>query len=618
MAKFTPQMLWFLPEPREAQMCGIVGHVGGGNAVEVIMDGLARLEYRGYDSAGICLRTDSGGLIQYKKAGKLKNLASALASEGPTSHIGIGHTRWATHGKVTDFNAHPHGNERINLVHNGIIENAKQLKSDLQGEGWEFKSDTDSEVFVVLVSKYLEQMPLERAVVAAFREIRGNSAFVIMEAASDKIVAVKRAAPIVCGKGEQGLFVSSDPYALIGYATDVFFPEDDVVCILDPEGGDEISFMEFDGSPSQRVFSKPQDKGLQPSQKGNFDHYMLKEIHEQPELIEKFINFYLHGDGRESLQEVKDLCPRLFHLSACGTAWHAGLCIKNFIEKNNKIPVHIDLASEFRYRNPLLSDGDVGIFISQSGETADTLAAQKLCRDQGLQTISIVNVEDSTLFRHSDYNLVIKAGAEVGVASTKAFTLMVLVGHLFSQQLAGRELLQLQPEMERLAQRMEGILAASEQVQQVAHDIYQRKGFLYTGRGKYFPIALEGALKLKEIAYVHAEGYAAGELKHGPIALVDEDMVNIALVGPELYEKTLSNIEEVCARGGVMVTVGPKGDGELAKMSSHYIPLDFSGLEELSPLLVNMVMQLLAYYVARYRGTDIDQPRNLAKSVTVE
>ena len=605
-------------------MCGIVGHVGTQNAVEVIVDGLSRLEYRGYDSAGICFKGRSGKLVQYKRAGKLENLTKVLAYKNPVSHIGIGHTRWATHGKVTDFNAHPHGNQKINLVHNGIIENSKQLRSQLEGEGWVFKSETDSEVFLVLVTKYLgakkTARPLEEAVIAAFQKIRGNSAFVIMESGSDKIVAVKRAAPIVCGKGAGGknLFVSSDPYALIGHTTEVFFPEDNVVCILDPESRSKIRFMEFDCSPSQRVLSQKQDKNLELSEKGQFDHYMLKEIYEQPRLIRNLASFYLHGDGKHYLQKIQDLRPRLFHLSACGTAWHAGLCLKGLIEKNNNIPVSVDLASEFRYRGPLLSEGDIGLFISQSGETADTLAAQGLCREKGLQTVSIVNVEGSTLFRYSDYNLVIKAGTEVGVASTKAFTLMVLTGHLLSQQLTNRDSKQLDLEMELLASRIEELLDRSDQIQQIAHDIYQRKGFLYTGRGKYFPIALEGALKLKEIAYVHAEGYAAGELKHGPIALVDEDIVNIALIGPELYEKTLSNIQEVYARNGIVVAVGPQGDGELAKMSRHYLPLDFSGLEDLSPLLVNVVTQLLAYYVARDKGTDIDRPRNLAKSVTVE
>ena len=606
-------------------MCGIVGHIGTKNTVEVIMDGLSRLEYRGYDSSGICFRGASGGFVQHKKAGKLQNLAAELKDKNYSSHLGIGHTRWATHGKVTDFNAHPHGNEQINLVHNGIIENFQELKNQLIEEGQRFDTETDTEVFLALVTKYRrakagEVVPLERAVVSAFKKIKGNSAFVVIDESNDKIVAVKKGAPLVCGKSSSGrdLFISSDPYALVGYAAEVFFPEDDVLCILEPATEEPLRFLELDHTATKRIFSQKQDKDLELSEKGPFDHYMLKEINEQSQLIRQFIDFYFHGDGRGILREFKGLHPRLFHISACGTAWHAGLCIKNFIEKNNQIPVHIDLASEFRYRNPLLSDQDIGLFISQSGETADTLAAQKLCREKGLKTISIVNVEGSTLFRDCDHNLIIKAGPEVGVASTKAFTLMVLTGYLFSHGLADRNVQELRPELEILAARIEGILSRSQEIQEVAYDIYQKKGFLFTGRGKYFPIALEGALKLKEIAYVHAEGYAAGELKHGPIALIDEDIVNVALVGPELYEKTLSNIEEVRARNGIILTIGPRGDRTLEGMSRHCLPLNFSGLDELSPLLVNVVLQLLAYHIARYKGTDIDRPRNLAKSVTVE
>ena len=607
-------------------MCGIVGYVGAKNAVKIIMEGLSRLEYRGYDSAGICLKGQQGEFVQYKKVGKLKNLFQVLAGENPSSHIGIGHTRWATHGKVTDFNAHPHGNKIVNLVHNGIIENSKELKSQLEREGYTFHSETDSEVFLALVSKYLKTeqsgrpTSLEEAVSTAFQNIQGNSAFVIMERGSDKIIAIKRAVPIVCGVESEGknLFVSSDPYALIGYADEVFFPEDDVVCILDRESSEQIRFIELDQSPSDRVFVQKQNHDLHISEKGKFDHYMLKEIYEQPQLIYRLLSFYLRGNGRDLLNRIEGLSPRFFHISACGTAWHAGLCIKNFIEQDNKIPVAVDFASEFRYRTPLLSPQDLALFISQSGETADTLAAHKLCSEHGLKTISIVNVEGSTLFRNSDYNFPIKGGREVGVASSKAFTLMVLTGYLLSKKLAGNDLNQFQSQIEQLAVRIEDVLSKSEQIRAIARDIYQKKGFLYTGRGNYFPIALEGALKLKEIAYVHAEGYAAGELKHGPIALVDDEIVNIALIGPELYEKTLINVEEVCARDGVMVTVAPQGDQALAKISRHCLQLDYSGLGELSPLMLNVVVQLLAYYIAWYKGTDIDQPRNLAKSVTVE
>lgn len=601
------------------EMCGIIGYVGKKNAVEVIIDGLTRLEYRGYDSAGICLKNQDGHLVQHKRAGKLNNLVDFLVQKKPDSHIGIGHTRWATHGRATDFNAHPHGNEKVNLVHNGIIENFQELREGLIKEGWNFKSETDSEVFFALIAKYLKGS-LEDAVVSAFREIRGNSAFVVMEEGSDKIIAIKRATPLVCGKSLSGedLFISSDPYALLGHANEVFFPEDDVICVFDTKSKERIRFKELDGSTSKRFEIQKIGSDFQLSDRGIYDHFMLKEIYEQPYLIRKFINFYVKGDGRKQLEKIKDLKPKQFHLCACGTAWHAGLCIKNIIEKKNAIPVNIDIASEFRYRNPLISKEDIGLFVSQSGETADTLAAQKLCQDSDIKTLSIVNAEGSTLFRESDYNLIIKAGTEVGVASTKAFTLMVLTGYLFSLQLKGEDMEDAVKEIERLADRIKEVIDMSDQIKKISKKIYEKKGFFYTGRGKYFPIALEGALKLKEIAYVHAEGYASGELKHGPIALIDEGMVNIALIGPELYEKTLSNIEEVYARGGTMVVIAPEGRRELTKIGHHLISLNFSGLENLSPLLVNVATQLLAYYIALYRGTDIDQPRNLAKSVTVE
>ena len=604
-------------------MCGIIGHVGHLNTAQVIIDGLARLEYRGYDSTGICLKSPTGKLLQYKKAGKLKNLLAILPPQQLVSHIGIGHTRWATHGAVSDLNAHPHGHQDLSIVHNGIIENAQELTQQLTQEGWNFQSQTDSEIFLALTSKYLAQQPLELAVAAAFRQIEGNSAFVAMERASDKIVAIKRGAPLACGQNAatDNLFVCSDPYALIGHAQEVFFPADEVLCILDPTSPGSkpsLHFLELDQSPSSRVLRQQQHPQLKPSEKGHFDHYMLKEIHQQPELIRKFTHYYLNGDGRLALQQVAPLRPRLIHLAACGTAWHAGLCIKNMIEKNNHIPVHVELASEFRYHSPLLTPQDLGVFLSQSGETADTLAAQKLCHQQGLTTLAIVNTQGSTLFRESTHNLLIQAEAEVAVASTKAFTLMVLTGHLFSQQLSGNSLEPLRPEIDLLADRIESLLASRQQLQQVAQEIYQKKGFLYTGRGPYFPIALEGALKLKEISYVHAEGYAAGELKHGPIALIDQEMVNIALVGPEHYAKSLSNLEEVRARGGVIVAIGHDQSQHLAQTSDYFLPLDFSQLPNLGPLLANVVTQLLAYDIARCKGTDIDRPRNLAKSVTVE
>ena len=610
-------------------MCGIMGCSGSPRAVDMVQEGLRRLEYRGYDSAGISFQSPQGELFYHRRTGKLKNLLELLARIPFQANIAIGHTRWATHGKVTNANSHPHRSGRISSIHNGIIENFKELKEVLQREGRVFKSETDSEVFTVLVAKNRDEFPgegLGSAVARAFCQTEGSSAFVVMEEGSGEIVAVKRGTPIVCGGGpaEEGLFVSSDPYALVGYVPEVFFPEDNVVCVLNPEGesGKKISFRELDGSVSQRVSTQKHKEPWGVARKEPYDHYMLKEIHEQPELIRSFGDFYCEeGLGVLSFLD-KGLSPSHLTICACGTAWHAGLCIKNIIEKVNRIPVSVNLASEFRYSNPVISPGGVALFISQSGETADTLAAQKLCKQRGIKTISIVNVEGSTLFRESDENLLIKAGREVGVASTKAFTLMVLTGYILSQKLKGCDLKTLKGGLYGLADRMDEVLQAKGHIQKIAGDVYEKKGFLYMGRGPYFPIALEGALKLKEIAYVHAEGYAAGELKHGPIALVDEEIVNIALLGEELYEKTLSNIQEVVARKGLIIAVAPeetKGKSkELLEIAQYYLQFQYPQLKDLSPLLVNIVMQLFAYYVAKNKGTDIDQPRNLAKSVTVE
>jgi len=353
--------------------------------------------------------------------------------------------------------------------------------------------------------------------------------------------------------------------------------------------------------------------------KGTFEHFMLKEIHEQPMLIRALANYYLEGEGRQKLEALKSLKAKRFHIVACGTAYHAGLLIRNFIEKYNRVSVVVELASEFRYRYPLLHKDEVGLFISQSGETADTLAAQELCRAEGLKTISIVNVEGSTLYRNSDVNLLIRAGVERGVASTKAFTLQVLTGFLMAKAMNGPlDVKQIKDEMFLLADRMQLLLDDCDRVKQIAEEVHRLRGFIFTGRGPYFPVAFEGALKLKEIAYVHAEGYASGELKHGPIALIDEEMVNVAIVGPELFEKTVSNIEEVKARRAVIVSIAPQDARHVKEISNYFIPMNFDGFEDLSPLYTALVTKQFAYHMAKCKGTDIDQPRNLAKSVTVE
>ena len=603
-------------------MCGIVGYSGPNNSVGPIIEGLSRLEYRGYDSAGICLKINNELQI-LKKEGKLDNLKELINTEKPFSTTGIGHTRWATHGAVTTDNAHPHGNEIFAVVHNGIIENAGSLKKQLQAEGFQFKSQTDSEVFLVLLTKFFKQSNNTlQSISKAFSTLTGNSAFVIIEKASDKLYCLKRSAPLVVGenKDTREAFVSSDPFALVGFAPRIYFPQDSVICESIVTAGEvKINFYELDLTPSNRYKFQSNSMSMDTTTKGPYEHYMLKEIHEQPALIDKLAAFYIKNEGRKVLDELKGFKTEGWHLTACGTAWHAGLVIKNYFEQINRQRASVDIASEFRYKNPILNKGEIGLFISQSGETADTLACQELCKEKGIPTYSIVNVEGSTLFRNADKNFLIHAGIEIGVASTKAFTLQALTGFLMSRAMEGTlDDPKLFTEIQLLSNRVAELCAHSEVIKEVAEKIYTKKGFIFTGRGKYFPIAFEGALKLKEIAYVHAEGYAAGELKHGPIALIDENIVNIAIVGPELLEKTVSNVEEVKARRGIMVVVGPRNSPEIEHLSDAYIALDFDGLPNLSPLYVNVALQFLAYHIAKLKGTDIDKPRNLAKSVTVE
>lgn len=604
-------------------MCGIMGYSGTSDAIAPVLEGLSRLEYRGYDSAGISIRNLNSQLEVYKKEGKLANLKSLISDKNLIAHTAIGHTRWATHGKVNDTNAHPHGNDRISIVHNGIIENAHILREELTAKGMTFQSETDSEVFLNLLTDYVAGgLSMEDGIRKAFARLEGNSAFVIMSKADHVIYAIKRSAPLVCGVDTDSgdVYISSDPYALVGFANTIVFPEDEVLCIGDfRKSTHQLAFKELDGSESVRYKLQEKTMTLDVASKGGYDHFMAKEIHEQPELIKKLVAVYSSEYYQKQLAKLAGFKPSFVNIIACGTALHAGYLIKNFLERNNKLKVAADFASEFRYKNLNLNDDELGLFISQSGETADTLACQELYAQKKLKTFSIVNVEGSTLFRNCDENFLIHAGMEIGVASTKAFTLQVLTGLLMSRALNGKvDMAQVKKEFHLLAERIAEVLQREEEIKEVAQEIYNYKGFIFTGRGDQFPIALEGALKLKEIAYVHAEGYAAGELKHGPISLIDENMVNLAIVTPDLYEKTLSNAQEVNARKGVMVILGQEGDSELKKLAKYYIGLNFSGLMETAPLLTNVVLQLLSYHIAKFKGTDIDKPRNLAKSVTVE
>lgn len=604
-------------------MCGIVGHLGSSHSIELVLEGLKRLEYRGYDSAGVSFKGVGGELQIYKKQGKLANLVSFLGEKTKENSLScIGHTRWATHGEVSDANSHPHTDGGISIVHNGIIENAEDLRGTLASEGYKFLSQTDSEVFLALVSTELRKgTPIQQAITTSFSKLEGNSAFVILDSTTGDIWALKKGAPLVCGIHEvnSDALVSSDPYALVGFADKLYFPQDKVLCHLSGGNKNLINFYELSGEKSTRYASKKQEMSLESTDKGGFEHFMLKEIYEQPGLIRALTQYYFEGEGAATLDQLSKLKPNRFLISACGTAFYAGLVVRDFVERLNKIPCQVDLASEFRYRNPLIMKNDVGLFVSQSGETADTLAAQSLCKESGIKTLSIVNVEGSTLFRDCDSNLLIRAGIEIGVASTKAFTQQALTGRLLSHALGdGHERNKLRDKYNLLATRIDELLSRVDDIKSIAESIHNYKGFFYTGRGAHFPVALEGALKLKEIAYVHAEGYASGELKHGPIALIDEEMVNIALVAPELLEKTISNVEEIRARKGKIVVIGPAGNSAAERVADYYFPLNYDGLEELSPLYANVANQLLAYYMARFKGTDIDKPRNLAKSVTVE
>ena len=600
-------------------MCGIVGFVGSNKAVDRVLKGLERLEYRGYDSAGILFKDNDKYILQ-KEEGKIENLKSVMTNLDLDSPVSIGHTRWATHGRVNRENAHPHQSKRVALVHNGIIENFSELKEEFASYNFSYKSTTDSEVFLMLVEHYLDEYgDFKKAMSNAFKKVKGSSAVVALDLETDTVCAVRRDAPLICGKNSSNgdLLVSSDPYALVGFVDKILFPENEVLCLLQANES-EIKFFDLDGNTSDKFDYKDQKIDLDLAEKGNFDHFMIKEIYDQPSVIREVCQYYIDGPGKEELKKFEGLIgSKRLHIVACGTAYHAGLAIKNLVECYNGVTTIVELASEFRYGNPLLHEGDIGLFISQSGETADTLAAQKLCKSKGLKTVSIVNVEGSTLYRECDENMLLRAGVEVCVCSTKAFTMMVVAGYLASRALMGKAE-ETKSDLLLLADRIEELLGQSDHIKRIAEKIHSKKGFLFTGRGAYFPIALEGALKLKEIAYVHAEGYASGELKHGPIALIDETMVNIAIVDPELYDKTRSNVEEVKARRGIIVIIGPAGDKYLEEIADYYIPLNFEGFSDLAPLYTNVSTQVLSYFMAKFKGTDIDKPRNLAKSVTVE
>ena len=612
-------------------MCGIVGYIGNRRVVPILLEGLRRLEYRGYDSAGLVFHHENS-LHRFRAKGKLVNLEKEVDEcIGVSSRIGLGHTRWATHGAPTRDNAHPHTDctGEIVVVHNGIIENYGSLKEELTAEGHTFSSQTDTEVLAHLIEKYLDG-DLVAAVRKALARVEGSYALGVLWARDpDTLVAARNHSPLVMGVDEDACYVASDIPALLPYTRQVIFLDDREMVVLkrgqytimDVEDGQEVE------KPVQII-----DWNAAMAEKGGFKHFMLKEIFEQPQAILNTISGRIIPDtGRVELPEIglgeEDLRSiERIALVACGTSWHAALVAKYWIEKWVGIPVEVDIASEFRYRTLLLSDKVLTIAISQSGETADTLAGIRLARKLGSRVVTICNVVGSTMTREADGVIYTHAGPEIGVASTKAFTSQLSALFLFTLYMGqvrktlntdqvrdmGNGLLQ-------AVQVIDDVLPVlQDNIRALIEEYYRARDFLFVGRGLNFPIALEGALKLKEISYIHAEGYAAGELKHGPIALIDEDMPVLALVPRDsVYQKTVSNVEEIKARQGRLVLIGTEGDTHLATLTDDVLYLP-EVHEELNPLLYTIPAQLLSYEIANRRGCDVDQPRNLAKSVTVE
>ena len=616
-------------------MCGIVGYIGNKDAYPILIEGLKRLEYRGYDSAGVALINGEGTMNIYKEKGKVSNL-EAIASQRDTSGtMGIAHTRWATHGEPSAVNAHPHvsQNGRLALVHNGIIENYASLKEYLTGKGYTFKSCTDTEVLVQLIQFMQDEYgkDLEGAVIMALRRVVGAYAIAVIDNdCPDKIVVAKKSSPLVIGIGERNkeFFIASDALPIAPYTNHMVYLNDNEVALLRP--GHDIEIRNLDNKEISHEV-KEVDVNLEALEKGGFDHFMLKEIYDQPRCMADCMR------GRLLLKEKRIVLSTLnlhrdelinakrFIIVACGTSWHAGLIGKQLIEQWAKVPVEVEYASEFRYRNPVIQPNDVVIAISQSGETADTLAAFQLAKENNALCFGIVNVVGSSIARASDTGIYIHVGPEIGVASTKAFTGQVTVLTLFALALAHERNTITQEEYEntieelgKIPDKIKAVLGNNAKIKEIARALTYAENALYMGRGFNYPVALEGALKLKEISYIHAEGYPAAEMKHGPIALIDEDMpVIFVATHHQLYKKILSNIEEVKARNGRIVAVVTEGDEAVSNIAEASIEVPPT-LASLAPLLSVIPLQLIAYHVAVEKGLNVDQPRNLAKSVTVE
>ncbi|MFQ5839479.1 MAG: glutamine--fructose-6-phosphate transaminase (isomerizing) [Candidatus Methylomirabilales bacterium] len=609
-------------------MCGIIGYVGSQKVVPVLLDGLKRLEYRGYDSAGIaCIQDDH--LVTYRSVGKIKDLENALWGKNLSGSIGIGHTRWATHGRPTEENAHPHTDCSGDLVvvHNGIIENYLALKAKLLQEGHRFQSETDTEVIVHLIEKYLRG-DLEEAVCRALKEVTGAYAIVALwRGDQNRVVGARWSSPLVVGLGDGEFLLASDIPAILPHTQNVLFLEDGEVVSVGREG---VSLSTIDGDPVTREVERLQWSPIL-AEKGGYKHFMLKEIYEQPRAIrDTLLGRYSQESGEiflEGLEAIDEAIPevRRILVVACGTSWHAALVAKFLFETICRVPVEVDYSSEFRYRIPLLDRATLAITISQSGETLDTLVALREAKRLGSRVLSIVNVVGSSISRESDGVLYTHAGPEIGVASTKAFTAQLAALYLLALYVGRRRAVldagtvrEHLADLIRVPQLMEAALGTDGSFEELSHHLYTRRDFLYLGRGINYPIALEGALKLKEISYIHAEGYPGGEMKHGPIALIDEAMPVVVLAPRDnVYDKMLGNVQEVRARGGVVLAVGEEGDEGLRAEADHFIGVPAVPLL-VSPMVLTVPLQLLAYHIAVRKGCDVDQPRNLAKSVTVE
>lgn len=612
-------------------MCGIVAYIGEKQAFPIILEGLKRLEYRGYDSAGITIFNN--GIKTVKKKGKVTELEKAAAGLDLTGNLGIGHTRWATHGKPDDLNAHPHnsGNGRLSLIHNGIIENYSSIKKALIELGHEFKSETDTEVLVHLIEQYQisENLSLEAAVIKSLQRVVGAYAIVVIDRNNpDVMVGARKSSPLVLGIGNDEFYIASDASPIVKYTKKVVYLNDEEVVVARRDGSFTIKNIK---NEVQNPVIQEVDLKIEQLEKGGYDHFMLKEIFQQAETILESMRGRLNAEeGWIVLNGLKQNEARFLNAKriifvACGTSWHSALIAEYLIEELARIPVEVEYASEFRYRNPILDEHDIVIAISQSGETADTLAALELAKEKGAFLYGIVNVIGSSIARATNSGSYIHAGPEIGVASTKAFTSQLTVITLMALYLGKQKgtisdtyYHELLWAFESLPQKVEEVLKAKDQIKYIASEIKDVTNAIYLGRGINFPVALEGALKLKEISYIHAEGYPAAEMKHGPIALIDTNMpVFVIATNLSAYEKIFSNIQEVKARRGIVIAIVLEGDVKIKQIADYVIEIPETS-EPLSPLLSVIPLQLLSYYVAVMRGTDVDQPRNLAKSVTVE